>query len=144
MLPEIRLGTSMKQKNKRYKLNKENVRPFEGMCGTVWELINPRNTPVKNVNLTIVVVNPKKEAEEHYHKMTEELYYVIKGKGYVKIGQDTYTLKEGDAIYIPPGKPHKLINKSDLPLEVLVVNSPPYSPDDTFSVEKILAMKDES
>ena len=120
----------------KYIFKKEDVQPFKGMCGMVYELINPKNTLVKNVNLTLVTVNPKREAEKHYHKITEELYYILEGNGYVEIGEECFEIKKGDAIFVPPKVFHKLINKSNVPLKVLVIDSPPYSPDDTFIIEK--------
>lgn len=42
----------------------------------------------------------------HRHSYTEELIFVAEGEVEVTIGEETCTLKPGDAIVIPPGAVH--------------------------------------
>ena len=45
------------------------------------EILAPRNSSIRNQSLAESRVLPGKSTEEHIHPRTEEIYYVLKGKG---------------------------------------------------------------
>lgn len=55
----------------------------------------------------------------------EECILVLEGKMDIKIGEETYTLEEGDSIYYFASIPHFLYNSGDKPLVFLSVITPP-------------------
>jgi mannose-6-phosphate isomerase-like protein (cupin superfamily) len=67
----------------------------------------------------------------HKHRLTEEIYHVIAGSGTMRLGSDTFSVRTGDTICIPPGTPHALENTADCALRVLCSCSPAYDHDDT-------------
>ena len=56
---------------------------------------------------------PDGETAEHYHPLTEELYYFVSGAGRMRLGDDEAEVRAGDCVVIPPGTPHKLFNDGD-------------------------------
>jgi len=55
----------------------------------------------------------------HYHPNGEEIFYVIKGAGTFKVGEEKKKVKAGDIIYIPPNTVHLLTNDEDEALEFI-------------------------
>jgi mannose-6-phosphate isomerase-like protein (cupin superfamily) len=47
--------------------------------------------------------------EEHVDEV-EEIYFIIHGGGLMRVGDEEKEVKGGDAIWIPAGEPHRLIN----------------------------------
>ena len=83
-------------------------------------------------SLAEATLEPDQATERHYHRSTEEIYFVLKGSGRMEVDGDTCTVRRGDAVLIPPGAWHTLENNGSSELRVLCCCSPPYSHDDTF------------
>lgn len=71
----------------------------------------------------------------HKHIVSEEIYYILQGKGIMTLGKETFEVKEKDTIYIPPKTPHKIENTGTIPLKILCCCYPAYSHDDTELLE---------
>jgi mannose-6-phosphate isomerase-like protein (cupin superfamily) len=67
---------------------------------------------------------PGNRLEEHVDPV-EEIYYILKGKGIMKVGEDMKEVKERDAVWIPAGAPHALENHTTEETEILVVAAYP-------------------
>jgi mannose-6-phosphate isomerase-like protein (cupin superfamily) len=83
-------------------------------------------------SLAEATLEPDQATERHYHRATEEIYFVLKGSGRMEVDGDTRTVRPGDAVLIPPGAWHTLENNGSSDLRILCCCSPPYSHDDTF------------
>lgn len=70
--------------------------------------------------------------ERHYHRVTEEIYFVLKGQGKMEVDGETTHVRPGDAILIPAGAWHQLENNGTSELRILCCCAPAYSHDDTF------------
>lgn len=68
--------------------------------------------------------------ERHYHRASEEIYFVLEGEGELEIDGERRTVTPGDAVLIPRGARHEITALG--PLRFLCCCSPPYSHDDTF------------
>jgi mannose-6-phosphate isomerase-like protein (cupin superfamily) len=68
--------------------------------------------------------------ERHYHRASEEIYFVLEGEGELEIDGQRRTVTPGDAALIPAGARHEITALG--PLRFLCCCSPPYSHDDTF------------
>ena len=44
-------------------------------------------------------------APKHPHK-EDELYYIVAGSGMVHVGEETYSVEEGDVVYVEQGLEH--------------------------------------
>ena len=52
------------------------------------------------------------------------MFYVIEGKGEIRIGKETYPIRSGDLIACPPGGPetaHQIVNTSEEELRYLAI-----------------------
>ena len=68
--------------------------------------------------------------ERHYHKIAEELYFILEGAGEIELGVEHGTVRAGDAILIPAGVWHAIVATE--PLRFLCCCAPPYSHEDTY------------
>ncbi len=66
------------------------------------------------------VLKPGKEIEVHVDPY-EEVYYLLSGRGVMTVGDERQKVTAGDAIWLPCGVPHGLINDGDEDCVILVV-----------------------
>lgn len=62
----------------------------------------------------------------HNHRVNEEMFFILEGEGQVRIGAQTYPVRQGDFIACPPGGPetaHQIFNSSSAPLRYLAVST---------------------
>ena len=64
-----------------------------------------------------------KEIESHVDPM-EEIYFIGSGSGKMRVDEETRAVGPGDAIWIPVGSPHGLLNDGQEDCTILVVASP--------------------
>jgi mannose-6-phosphate isomerase-like protein (cupin superfamily) len=98
---------------------------------TVWELFHPASSPVKDLSVAEALVEPGQETGAHRHQRSQEIYYVLEGSGMMRVGDESMSVKAGDAILMIPGAKHNIKNTGAGPLRILCICSPPYSHDDT-------------
>ena len=96
----------------------------------VRELVSPRNSSIKNQSIAEVRILSGKSVLEHVHKTTEEVYYILSGRGQMYLENDTEKVGPGDAIIILPGQRHKISNHTKEDLVMLVICSPSYTDED--------------
>ena len=101
-------------------------RPWAETCGLVRCLIGETDGAAAEVHHVQI-----RDARLHYHERTDEVYYVIAGRGAMVPGGEEVELHEGVAVYVPRGARHKA--KGDL--TVLVVCVPPGALGDVHEVE---------
>jgi mannose-6-phosphate isomerase-like protein (cupin superfamily) len=83
-------------------------------------------------SLAEATLEPDQATQRHYHRLTEEIYFVIKGSGTMEVDGDRTRIRPGDAVLIPPGAWHELTNDGTSELRILCCCVPPYSHDDTY------------
>jgi len=66
----------------------------------------------------------------HYHAASEEIYFVLEGRGRMELDGDLREVGPGDAVLIPPGAWHQIT--AEEPLRFLCCCAPAYSDADTF------------
>jgi mannose-6-phosphate isomerase-like protein (cupin superfamily) len=100
------------------------------------ELLAHRNSAIRNQSLAEARIQPGAATQEHYHRVTEEIYYITHGQGRMRIEGETREVKIGDAIAIPPGKKHKIWNTGAETLRLLCCCAPAYEHEDTVITEE--------
>ena len=85
-------------------------------------------------SLAEATLEPDQATERHYHRATEEIYFVVKGSGELEVDGDRARVRPGDAVLIPPGAWHQLVNDGTSELRILCCCAPPYSHEDTYFV----------
>jgi mannose-6-phosphate isomerase-like protein (cupin superfamily) len=88
-----------------------------------------------NQSLAEATVPPGGETFEHFHRVSEEIYYFVAGAGRMRLGTEETTVSAGDTVVIAPGLKHKLFNDGDEPLVLLCCCAPAYSDADTVLLE---------
>jgi mannose-6-phosphate isomerase-like protein (cupin superfamily) len=99
------------------------------------EILAPRNSAIQRQSLAEAILHTGQATQEHYHATSEEIYYVLRGTGRMRIEGETRDVGAGDGIAIPPGKRHKLWNTGSGDLVFLCLCVPPYEHDDTVLTE---------
>jgi quercetin dioxygenase-like cupin family protein len=66
----------------------------------------------KNLMTVVTTMIPGKGTGLHYHQNADEVFYVIEGTGTAVLGDSTYSIEEGDLIFIPKNIDHK-VRKND-------------------------------
>ena len=100
------------------------------------ELIHP-NIHGKDIkqSLAEAIVPVGAKTILHRHHTSEEIYHILEGEGLMTLGSETFKVKKGDTIYIPPKTPHRIENIGDTPLRILCCSYPAYSHEDTELLE---------
>jgi uncharacterized cupin superfamily protein len=75
------------------------------------DLINGKSVGSQNISLRITDVLPGAVCYPgHIHTECEEVILILSGQGTIKIGEETFPLKEGDAVHLPAGLKHLIRN----------------------------------
>ena len=105
--------------------------PFTTKDGsTIRSILDRTNAPVQNQSLAEARVPARGRTERHYHKVAEELYFILEGAGEVELDGERRMVGPGDAILIPPGVWHTIMATE--PLRFLCCCAPPYAHGDTY------------
>lgn len=84
-------------------------------------LIDPENSPSKNLKMGYTIVYPTGKTTGHSHDDMEEVYFVLSGRGKMAVAEDTFPIQAGDAFYVPFGAFHTTYNTGIEPLRILWV-----------------------
>jgi len=84
-------------------------------------LIDPENSPSKNLTMGFTVIYPTGKTTGHAHSDMEEVYYILSGRGKMAIGEDEFPIKAGDALYVPFGEYHVTFNTGNEPMAMVWV-----------------------
>lgn len=71
------------------------------------EIMAPANSLVDRQSLAEAVVPVGQCTQEHLHKTSEEIYYILEGTGEMRVNGDQFRVSAGDAVALPPGTIHK-------------------------------------
>ena len=98
---------------------------FEARVGQIGRQIG-----ATKLGYNLTAVPPGKRAYPfHNHRVNEELFYILEGRGEVRIGAETFPLRAGDFVACPPGGPelaHQIVNTGTGELKYLAVSTMQY------------------
>ena len=80
------------------------------------------------------VVQIRDREVPHLHKLHDATVTMMRGQGYLVLGQKRIDLKTGDVIHIPRGVPHYYVNTASDPTVALAVYAPPFDGKDIHPV----------
>ena len=97
---------------------------------TIRSILDRTNAPVQKQSLAEARVLAGGRTERHYHKITEEFYFILEGAGEIELDGERRMVGPGDAILIPPGAWHTITATKSL--RFLCCCAPPYAHEDTY------------
>lgn len=110
----------MKIVNILEEMNKTSIDPEVGIA-----VVQGTAEPGVSIGLAVVTDSIR----PHYQKISDEIYYVLKGKGEITIDEEIQALKEGDVVSIPKGSVHGFKNTGHEPCLILFSSGPKFEPD---------------
>lgn len=117
-------------------INSDN-RPLITKTGEIiYELIGKAvpSTPDASHSLARIVIPKGKSSEPHFHKISQETYFILEGEGQMCVDGEETTLRSNQACHIEPGEIHQIKNLGESDLIFLAVCVPPWVPEDSFEV----------
>lgn len=110
--------------------------PFTTKDGsTIREVAGAVSLPTQNQSLAEATIPAGLSTDQHFHRVSEEIYFFTAGSGRMRLGDDEAEVRAGDTVVIPPGVEHKLWASPDEDLRLLCCCAPAYSHEDTVITE---------
>ena len=89
-------------------------------------------------------LKPGEDIGEEVHDHVDQFFRFEEGEGKVIIDGEEFIVKDGDAIVVPAGSKHNIINtSSDKQLKLYTIYSPPNHPEGTIHATREEAMEAE-
>jgi len=60
----------------------------------------------------------------HYHQKAQQFFFILKGEATFEVEKEMYNVREGQGFHIPPMKRHRILNRTDRPVEFTVTSEP--------------------
>lgn len=112
-------------------INLESQTPFTTKDGsTIRSILDRTNAPVEKQSLAEARVPAGTATQRHYHKLSEEFYFILEGNGRIELDGEIREVAAGDAILIPAGVWHTI--SASTSLRFLCCCAPPYAHEDTY------------
>ena len=98
----------------------------------------------KNSQLVLMSLKPKEEIGLETHPENDQFLRFEGGSGRVIVDESKYTVKDGDAVVIPAGAKHNVVNTSATEeLKIYTIYSPPHHKDGIVHKTKEQAEQDD-
>lgn len=112
------------------------VVPYPTKDGSeIRELMHPAIHGNAAQSLAEATLPPGTRTLLHRHHRSEELYHITAGEGRMTLGEETFPVRVGDTLCIPPGTPHCIEALGTTALRLLCCCAPAYSHGDTEVLE---------
>ena len=100
----------------------------------------------KHAQLVVMCLQPGEEIGNEVHPKVDQFFRIEQGQAeFVFGGKEKHLAKEGDAVVVPAGTYHNVINTSkSAKLKLYTIYSPPNHPDNTVHKTKADAEKAEA
>lgn len=91
-----------------------------------------------NSQLVVMSLKPREEIGAEVHPTVDQFFRIEGGEGKVVVGEgEEHLVKDGDAIVIPAGTKHNVVNTSEsADLKLYTIYTPPQHPDGTIHKTK--------
>ena len=85
-----------------------------------------------NHSLARIMIPNGKSSHLHYHRISQETYYILAGEGKMRVDDQEFTLGPGMACHIEQGEIHQIANEGEEDLVFLAVCVPAWVPEDSY------------
>jgi len=121
----------------------------KGYCGKI-EVLTLANENFRQIlytaehcQLVLMSLRPGEEIGEEIHDGNDQFFRFEKGEGKVIINETEYVVGDGDAIIVPTGAKHNVINTSATePLKLYTIYSPAHHQDGVVRATRAEALAD--
>lgn len=97
-----------------------------------------------HLQLVVMSLKPSEEIGMEVHPNVDQFFRIEEGQGKVVMNTEEHNIKNGDAIVVPAGTQHNVINTSTTKaLKLYTIYTPPQHKDKTVHQTKAEAMADE-
>ena len=101
-----------------------------------------------NLQVTLMAIQPGHDIGLEVHEDTDQFLRIEEGKATVYLGEskenlESFEANNDDAVIVPAGTWHNLVNTGDTPLKVYSIYAPPHHPHGTVHATKEQADADE-
>lgn len=76
-------------------------------------LFNEADFASKGTKFQVIKIQPGGKIEPHYHKVRTEVFYVLRGKGLITLGEERLESVANDYMICKPGTVHAFENNGD-------------------------------
>lgn len=90
----------------------------------------------KNLQLVLMAIQPGEDIGEEVHDDRDQFFRVEQGKGEVLIDGNRTAVESDDAIIVPAGARHNVVNTGSGPLRLYTLYAPPEHRDGTVHATK--------
>src|SRR5690606_38637833 len=90
----------------------------------------------KNLQLVLMCIEPGSEIGEEVHDDRDQFFRVEEGEGEVRIDGRASPIENDDAIVVPAGARHNIVNTGEEPLRLYTLYAPPEHRDGTVHKTK--------
>ena len=99
----------------------------------------------EHCQLVLMSLKPMEEIGSEVHEDGDQFFRFEKGQGQVIINETKYEVKDGDAVIVPAGSQHNVINTSaSEDLKLYTIYAPPHHKDGVERATKEMAVADGS
>jgi mannose-6-phosphate isomerase-like protein (cupin superfamily) len=92
-------------------------------------------TLVESREMSGLLVQVRGSLPPHFHKLTHEVVFLVRGEGLFQLGTERIAIKTGAVMRISPGQVHTFTNQGPTPAVFFVVTSPRWDEQDRFMVK---------
>ncbi len=98
----------------------------------------------KHCQLVLMTLQPGEEIGMEVHEDNDQFFRFEAGNGKVYIDGNEYEVSDGDAVVVPSGAQHNVVNvSSDTHLKLYTIYSPAHHRDGVVHASKEIALSDE-
>ncbi|TRZ51661.1 cupin domain-containing protein [bacterium] len=99
----------------------------------------------QHAQLVLMCLQPNEEIGMEVHQYTDQFFRIEAGEGKVIIDGEEHIIKDGDAIVVPAGANHNVINTSATnQLKLYTIYTPPHHRDGIIHKTKAEALADQT
>ena len=80
----------------------------------------------KTEQVSYHLIQIRDREKPHIHKTHDLTVFLLKGRGEMHLGANSFPIKKGDVIRVPAGARHFYVNKGKSPSVAYVIFTPPY------------------
>lgn len=77
----------------------------------------------ESLSARMLLIDLRGELDWHVHELTNEVVYVVRGQGILRLGDELIVIKPGDVVHIPAGLEHKVSSMGES-LQAMVFQTP--------------------